>query len=36
MEQDASGILRDKIVQDTNHRSYKFAAKFTELYDEIA
>lgn len=36
LEKDAAGILRDKIVQDPNHRAYKFSQKFTELYDEIA
>ncbi len=36
MEQDEKGVLHDKVNQDLNHRSYKFAAKFTEIYDEIA
>jgi hypothetical protein len=36
LEKDKDGILRDKVVQDPNSRSYKFAAKFTEIYDEIA
>lgn len=36
MERDKDGILRDKVVQDPNHRAYKFAQKFTEIYDEIA
>lgn len=36
MERDKNGILQDKVVQDPNHRAYKFAQKFTEIYDEIA
>lgn len=36
MERDASGRLKDKVVQDPNHSSFKFAKKFTEIYDEIA
>jgi hypothetical protein len=25
LEKDKNGVLRDKIVQDPNHRAYKFA-----------
>jgi hypothetical protein len=36
LEKDKNGVLKDKVVQDVNHRAYKFAQKFTEIYDEIA
>ena len=36
METDSMGKLIDKNVQDPNHGAYKFAKKFTEIYDEIA
>lgn len=36
MEPDSTGMLVDRKVQDTNHRSYKFAEKFTQIYDQIA
>ncbi len=36
MEKNEEGVLHDKVDQDKNHSSYKFAAKFTEIYEDIA
>ena len=36
MEKNAKGELVDRKVQDQNAASYKFAAKFTQLYEQIA
>ncbi len=36
MEKDSKGCLVDKKVQDPTAYAYKFAQKFTEIYDEIA
>jgi hypothetical protein len=36
MEKNTKGELVDRKVQDQNAASYKFAAKFTQLYEEIA
>ena len=36
MEKDSKGELVDKKVQDKTAASYRFAEKFTHLYDKIA
>ena len=36
MEKNAKGELVDKKIQDKTAASYRFAEKFTQLYDKIA